>query len=149
MIPPRPLTRSLSASQSLSGRNGEEKTLLALLGTETRPPSRSSSLYWLRCWGPRNTIRDNMKNENLFSLSINLKREFKTMPITRYRGKFVSLFYRLSTMTWRRGGIAPPFFNSTLDAGDWSVSHPGCFTPGGRNACNLVMAQNRSGRIGS
>jgi hypothetical protein len=29
------------------------------------------------------------------------------------------------------GGIAPPFFTSALDRGEWLTSSPGCFTPWG------------------
>jgi hypothetical protein len=31
---------------------------------------------------------------------------------------------------WGNGRIAPPFFTSTLDEGEWSASRPGSFTPG-------------------
>jgi hypothetical protein len=31
---------------------------------------------------------------------------------------------------WGSGGIAPPFVTSALDAGEWSASRPGRFTPG-------------------
>jgi hypothetical protein len=27
------------------------------------------------------------------------------------------------------GGVAPPFLTSALEGGDWSASHPCCFTP--------------------
>jgi hypothetical protein len=29
---------------------------------------------------------------------------------------------------WGSGDMAPPFFTSAVDAGDWSVSRPLCFT---------------------
>jgi hypothetical protein len=31
---------------------------------------------------------------------------------------------------WASGGIAPPFFTSALDGGEWSGSGPGRFIPG-------------------
>jgi hypothetical protein len=31
---------------------------------------------------------------------------------------------------WGSGGIAPLFFSSALDGGEWSASYPGRFTPG-------------------
>jgi hypothetical protein len=30
---------------------------------------------------------------------------------------------------WKSGGIAPPFFTSALDRGEWLTSHPDRFTP--------------------
>jgi hypothetical protein len=33
---------------------------------------------------------------------------------------------------WGSGGIAPPFLNSALDGGEWSVSRSSRFTPGER-----------------
>jgi hypothetical protein len=32
--------------------------------------------------------------------------------------------------TWGSGGIAQTFLTSALDGREWSVSRPGCFTPG-------------------
>jgi hypothetical protein len=31
--------------------------------------------------------------------------------------------------TWGNGGVAPPFFTSALDGGEWSASRPSRFTP--------------------
>jgi hypothetical protein len=33
---------------------------------------------------------------------------------------------------WGNEGIAPPFFNSALDVGEWSASRTGGFTPGAK-----------------
>jgi len=37
-------------------------------------------------------------------------------------------------MYWGSGGIAPCILDlGTRDGGEWSVSRPGCFTPGGKS----------------
>jgi hypothetical protein len=45
---------------------------------------------------------------------------------------------------WGNGGIAPPFFTSSLGVGKWSASHAGCFTHLERSPGNHITG----GRLG-
>jgi hypothetical protein len=61
------------------------------------------------------------------------------------------LIKRYAMKTWGSGGIAPPFFTSVLDGGEWSASQPGRFTPLGKSPRypmdrGLGGPQRRSGR---
>jgi hypothetical protein len=62
-----------------------------------------------------------------------LKEEVLSNNISLFRGIVLPGLNSLSTChedIWGSGGIAPPFLTSALDGGEWSTSHPCCFTPG-------------------
>jgi hypothetical protein len=47
------------------------------------------------------------------------------------------------TMYGGGAGMAPPISTSVLDVGEWSASHPGCFTPETEPAIPIAQETSR------